>query len=191
MFGSFSSSRSISNCLTEHQQSSASEQWALRRSSQRSQTAWPARPQPTCDRYFKKFFDRLTSLSPHFLLPLLLIHLLLHPSSSSTSLLPVVFLSQPSWLNLEIPAGGSDFPALTVTVVKSALHVLTQGQSNPAAIADWVMNEVWPAQHLQGTEILVLWTAPCEVLISLNVGLWTSVKTHKIHCALPKSWLWR
>lgn len=176
-FGSLSSSRSISNCLTEHQQSSASEQLALRHSSQRLQTAWPARPQPTCDRCFKEFFDRLTSLTPHLLLLLLLlIHLLLHPSSS-TSLLPVVFLSQPSWLNLEIPAGGSDFPALTVTVVKSALHVLTQGQSNPAAIADWVMNEVWPVQHLQGSSTSVLWSTPCEVLFSLNVGLQTSVQT--------------
>lgn len=130
-------------------------------------------PQPMCDRCFKEFFDSLTSLhptvppsppppSPPSSLPL-------------PSLLPVVFLSQPSWLNLEIPAGGSDFPALTVTVVKSALHVLTQGQSDPAAIDEWAMNEVWPVQHLQ--DVLVIWTVLCEVLLCF----YTAVNFLSIH----------
>lgn len=133
-------------------------------------------PQPMCDRCFKEFFDSLTSL--HHTVPPFpsssftsFIPFPPFPSLSLPSLLPVVFLSQPSWLNLQIPAGGSDFPALTVTVVKSALHVLTQGRSDPAAIDEWAMNEVWPVQHLQ--DVLVIWTVPCEVLLCL----YTAVKS--------------
>lgn len=89
------------------------------------------RPPQRCDCCFKELSDSSTSLYSAAPTPLQT------SSSALPSLLPVVFFSQLLWLNAKSPRGASDFPSLTVTVVKAEHRVLKQGQTSSRLSSEW------------------------------------------------------